>query len=65
MKKRAPARGRTGKQALSKSAASLPTAAPGSSSPDSKLLIGGIALFVLVLGDTMFLALSTRFLRLR
>jgi hypothetical protein len=44
---------------------SLPkTAAPAaSSSPDSNLLIGGLALVILVLGDTVFLALSTRFLR--
>jgi hypothetical protein len=27
------------------------------------LLLGGLALFVLVLADTVFLALSTRFLR--
>jgi hypothetical protein len=27
------------------------------------LLVGGLALFVLVLGDTVFLALSSRFLR--
>jgi hypothetical protein len=27
------------------------------------LLIGGVALFFLVLGDTVFLALSARFLR--
>jgi hypothetical protein len=34
-----------------------------SSSPNSLLLIGGLALVVLVLGDTVFLSLSTRFLR--
>ena len=38
--------------------------ATGSSAPDSTLMIGGLALVVLVLGDTIFLALSTRFLRL-
>jgi hypothetical protein len=27
------------------------------------LLIGGVALFVLVLGDTLFLAFSARYLR--
>jgi hypothetical protein len=36
----------------------------GSSSPDTMLLIGGLALVVLVLGDTIFLALSARVLRL-
>lgn len=34
-----------------------------SSSPDTMLLIGGLALVVLVLGDTLFLALSGRLLR--
>jgi cytoskeletal protein RodZ len=38
---------------------------PGTSvdaSPDGKLLAGGLALFVLLLGETIFLALSVRFL---
>jgi hypothetical protein len=35
-----------------------------SSSPDTMLLIGGLALVVLVLGDTLFLALSARLFRL-
>jgi hypothetical protein len=67
VKKKEPVGSRTHKQqADSKRAASLP-AAPraGPSSPDTRLLIGGLALVVLVLGDTMFLALSTRFLRVR
>jgi hypothetical protein len=34
-----------------------------SSSPDTTLLIGGLALVVLVLGDTIFLSLSTRIVR--
>ena len=34
-----------------------------SASPDTMLLAGGLALFVLVLGDTVFLTLSARFLR--
>jgi hypothetical protein len=34
-----------------------------SSAPDSTLMIGGLALVVLVLGDTIFLALSARLLR--
>jgi hypothetical protein len=38
-------------------------AAPDSSSPDRMLLIGGLALFLLVLSDTIFLALSSRALR--
>jgi hypothetical protein len=63
VKKKAPARPRTAKQAVTRSAPRLPAAAAGASSPDSTLLIGGLALVVLVLGDTIFLALSTRFLR--
>jgi hypothetical protein len=38
-------------------------AAPDSSSPDRMLLIGGLALFLLVLSDTIFLALSSRLVR--
>jgi hypothetical protein len=38
-------------------------AAGESSSPDRLLLIGGLALFVLVLSDTVFLALSSRLVR--
>jgi hypothetical protein len=41
----------------------LPAVSAESSSPDSMLLIGGLALVILVLGDTIFLALSSRFLR--
>ncbi len=33
------------------------------SSPDTMLMVGGLALFVLVLADTVFLTLSTRYLR--
>jgi hypothetical protein len=62
-KERASARTAT-KQAVKKRTAGLPKAvAAGSSSVDSTLLIGGLALVVLVLGDTIFLALSARFLR--
>jgi hypothetical protein len=32
------------------------------SSPDSKLLAGGLALFALLVGETIFMALSVRFL---
>jgi hypothetical protein len=39
------------------------TAATDAASPDTLLLVGGLALFVLVLGDAVFLALSSRFLR--
>jgi hypothetical protein len=38
------------------------TPAADAASPDTLLLVGGLALFVLVLGDTVFLTLSTRFL---
>jgi hypothetical protein len=40
-----------------------PAAAASSSSPDTLLLVGGLALFILVLGDTLFLAFSARYLR--
>jgi hypothetical protein len=64
VKKKTPNRARTAKKSVKTRAASLPTAAAaGSSSPDSRLMIGGLALVILVLGDTIFLALSTRFLR--
>jgi hypothetical protein len=38
------------------------TVSTDAASSDTLLLIGGLALFVLVLGDTVFLTLSTRFL---
>ena len=41
----------------------LPRAVAKSSPSDSMLLVGGLALVVLVLGDTILLALSTRYLR--
>jgi hypothetical protein len=34
-------------------------------SPDSLLMVGGLALFFLVLADVVFLTLSTRVLRTR
>jgi hypothetical protein len=40
-----------------------PAATSQSSSSDTMLLIGGVALFILVLGDTLFLAFSARYLR--
>lgn len=59
--KEKPARERTTKQAARKA---LPTLGrKESGSPDTMLLIGGLALVVLVLCDTAFLTLSTRFLR--
>lgn len=61
--KKTAARRRTAKQTARKGAPSLPSATGGSSSPDSTLLIGGLALVVLVLGDTIFLAVSSRYLR--
>lgn len=53
-------RPRPGKKALPRVA---PAAASHSSSPDTMLLIGGVALVILVLGDTVFLGFSARFLR--
>lgn len=50
------------KQALKRSSVPKPPAA-ASAAVDKTLMIGGLALVVLVLGDAVFLALSTRFLR--
>ena len=62
--KTARARVSTPKRAKQPSPARSVVKATGPSAPDSTLMIGGLALVVLVLGDTIFLALSTRFLRL-
>jgi hypothetical protein len=51
------------KPAARKRVPALPTAVAKSSPADSMLLVGGLALVVLVLGDTILLALSTRYLR--
>lgn len=56
-----PVRERTTKQTVRKALPSLVRNEAGS--PDTPLLIGGLALFVLVLCDTVFLTLSTRVLR--
>jgi hypothetical protein len=56
-------RARTAKKPASKRVRTLPASNSTSSSPDSTLLIGGLALVVLVLGDTIFLALSKKVLR--
>jgi hypothetical protein len=56
-----PVRERTAKQAVRRS---FPSVSPKRAhSPDALLLTGGLALFVLVLFDTVFLTLSTRFSR--
>lgn len=63
-KKKRVTRVRSAKAAARRSLPAItPPADPSGSSPDSMLLIGGLALVVLVLGDTVFLTLSTRFLR--
>lgn len=62
-KKKAPTRAVRRKEPPVRRVRTLPAADAPSSSPDSTLLIGGLALVVLVLGDTIFLALSTRVLR--
>ena len=59
--KKKPAGERTTKQAVKRALPSLGRQKAGS--PDTMLLIGGLALVVLVLCDTAFLTLSTRFLR--
>jgi hypothetical protein len=63
-KDRTPERSAT-KAAVKKRAASVQRAvASGASTVDTTLLIGGLALVILVLGDAVFLALSTRLLRI-
>ena len=59
--KEKPVRERTTKQATRRALPSL--AGKETGSVDTMLLIGGLALFVLVLLDTVFLTLSMRFLR--
>ena len=54
-------RERATKQAVRKALPSLGREEAGAT--DTMLLIGGLALFVLVLSDTVFLTLSTRHLR--
>jgi hypothetical protein len=49
--------------AAKKRVPALPTVVAKSSPSDSMLLVGGLALVVLVLGDTILLAMSTRYLR--
>lgn len=51
------------KRAVKKRVSALSAAAVKSSPSDSMLLAGGLALVVLVLGDTILLALSRRYLR--
>ena len=59
--KEKPVHERTAKQAVTKSLPSL--SRKEASPPDAVLLIGGLALVVLVLCDTVFLTLSSRYLR--
>jgi hypothetical protein len=59
--KQKPARERTTKNAVRKALPSLGRKDAGS--VDTMLLIGGLALVALVFCDTVFLTLSTRFLR--
>jgi hypothetical protein len=59
--KKNPVRERTTKQATRRA---LPSLGQKEAGPvDTMLLLGGLALFVLVLLDTVFLTLSTRVLR--
>lgn len=59
-----PAKRATSEQPLAQALPRLrPTAVSEAASTDNMLLIGGLALFVLVLGDTVFLTLSARYLR--
>jgi hypothetical protein len=59
-----PVRDGSAKNTPSRRVASVTKAAVGSSSPDMTLLIGGLALVLLALGNTVFLALTTRFVRI-
>jgi len=61
--KKAVVRTQTTKKPAKKSVRSIPTVAHRASTSDSVLLAGGLALVILVLGDTIFLALSSRYLR--
>jgi hypothetical protein len=67
-RRRAPAKAQRAQATAQKPVAKVTLGAgdrPGTSahsSPDGKLLAGGLALFVLLLGETIFLALSVRFL---
>jgi hypothetical protein len=63
VQKEKPVREGSTKNTPSRRVASLTKAAAGSSSPDTTLLIGGLALVLLALGNTVFLALTTRFVR--
>jgi hypothetical protein len=56
-------RAKTAKHAVKRALPSLPREEV--TSPDTMLLVGGLALFVLVLADMVFLTLSTRVLRPR
>jgi hypothetical protein len=56
-------RAKTAKQAVKRALPSL--SREEVTSPDTMLLVGGLALFVLVLADLVFLTLSTRVLRPR
>jgi beta-lactamase regulating signal transducer with metallopeptidase domain len=58
-----PATANKKRTAPKKRVASLARVVAKPSPSDSMLLIGGLALVVLVLGDTLLLALSTRYLR--
>ena len=62
--KKKPAVATKPKSAPKKHVPTLARVVAAKSSPsDSMLLVGGLALVVLVLGDTILLALSTRYLR--
>jgi hypothetical protein len=61
--KKAVVRTQTTKKPAKKTVRSIPRVAHRASTSDSVLLAGGLALVILVLGDTIFLALSSRYLR--
>lgn len=61
--KQKPKANRTAQQTVKQAVRSL--TAEEATSPDTMLLAGGLALFVLVLADMVFLTLSTRVLRVR
>jgi hypothetical protein len=63
-KKPKPAVTKPRREPASRTMRAAPIAKAVSTSPDGTLLAGGLALFALILGETLFLTLSVRFLRI-
>jgi hypothetical protein len=63
-KREQPAAAQSTRQKANRRVANVSRAAVGSSSPDTTLLVGGLALVLVALGSSVFLALTTRFVRI-